>query len=125
MKVLVFYPLSIPLLSDINNEIEELYSIINCDLIEHVYPFKDNVVLICDDCGMISGKQIPNRKVGSNIIFGPFILCGYKDEDYCSLNEDQINKYKELLYYPEVFRLDVNDEIKVKKIVRNKKYDIN
>lgn len=65
--------------------------------IEYVYLTDDeNVVLICNEEGKINGMG-PNRDIGHDIIFGPFLIVGETSEDGedRSLSEEQISKYKE------------------------------
>ena len=120
MKALLIEPNHRPEIIDIKNEIDELCELINCDLIECVYPYKDNVILICDESGMINGRQIPNRKVNENVIFGPFLLLGVnRKDDFISLTEKQINKYYKLFYQPEVFYIDRNHQISSFKVDSN------
>ena len=66
--------------------------------IEYVYLTDDeNVVLICNEEGKINGMG-PNRDIGHDIIFGPFLIVGETSEDGedRSLSEEQISKYKEI-----------------------------
>ena len=117
MKVLYVEPLRHPRVVEIVDDADVLIKLIKCEYIECVYPFKEEVVLICDDCGMISGKQIPNRKVGRNIIFGPFILAGIDEDRFISLTEEQVKRYQSMFYYPELFRRDESG-IEVIKIIK-------
>jgi len=52
----------------------------------------------------------PNRAVRdpdtneiTDIICGPFFICGLGEEDFCSLTEEQATKYSKLFHSPEVF----------------------
>lgn len=67
-------------------------------LIEYTYMLNDyEVVIICNEEGKINGMN-PNRDIGHDIIFGPFLIVGETSEDGedRSLTDEQIEKYKEL-----------------------------
>ena len=55
----------------------------------------DNVVLICNEEGKINGME-PNRDIGHDIIFGPFLIVGddYENGSFKSLTEKQILENK-------------------------------
>lgn len=57
----------------------------------------EDVVLICNEEGKINGMA-PNRDVGYDIIFGPFLIVAENSEDGedRSLTEEQISKYKKI-----------------------------
>ncbi|MBQ1735969.1 MAG: hypothetical protein II038_14075, partial [Lachnospiraceae bacterium] len=38
-----------------------------------------------------------------DIIFGPFFICAFDDEDFASLSEDQLEHYEEKFRLPEYF----------------------
>ena len=38
-----------------------------------------------------------------DIIFGPFFICDCSSEEFKSLSEEQMNKYKEMYLQPEYF----------------------
>lgn len=67
-------------------------------LIEYTYMLNDyEVAIICNEEGKINGMN-PNRDIGHDIIFGPFLIVGETSEDGedRSLTDEQIEKYKEL-----------------------------
>jgi len=66
--------------------------------IEYYYiPDTDDVVIICNEEGKINGMG-PNREVGRDIIFGPFLIVGddYEQGETISLTDEQVSKYKEI-----------------------------
>ena len=66
-------------------------------LIEYTYMSNDDeVAIICNEEGKINGMN-PNRDIGYDIIFGPFLIVGETSEDGedRSLTDEQIEKYKE------------------------------
>lgn len=65
--------------------------------IEYVYLTDDEeVVLICNEYAKSSGMG-PNRDIGYDVIYGPFLIVGETTDDGedRSLTEEQISKYKE------------------------------
>lgn len=57
----------------------------------------DSVVFILNDESKING-MFPNRDIGYDIIFGPFIIVGndYENECFRSLTNQEIEKYKKI-----------------------------
>lgn len=77
--------------------------------IQAIYPYEDTVAIVCNEEGKLLGLE-PNRAVRdpdtneiTDIICGPFFVCGLGEEDFCSLTEEQIAKYSKLFHSPEVF----------------------
>lgn len=67
-------------------------------LIEYAYMLDDyDVAIICNEEGKINGMN-PNRDIGHDIIFGPFLIVGETSDDGedRSLTDEQIKKYMEL-----------------------------
>ena len=63
----------------------------------------DGVVLCCNDEGKLNGMQ-PNRRLGDDIICGPFFLVGDDHAGgFCSLTEEQIQRYTQVFQEPEQF----------------------
>ena len=63
----------------------------------------DGVILCCNDEGKLNGMQ-PNRRLGDDIICGPFFIVGDDGEgDFTSLTDRQIADYKERFAQPEQF----------------------
>ena len=102
MKVLYIEPLKPPHPITIDGSLESMHKLVHGDLIEAVYPFDDPVALVCSETGKLDGLQ-PNRVVGSDIIFGPFFICGLGAEDFTGLAPDLVEKYSSLFAAPEVF----------------------
>lgn len=65
-------------------------------LIEYVRLLDDEeIILICNEEGKINGMG-PNRDIGYDIVFGPFLIAGEDSEigEDRSLTDEQISKYK-------------------------------
>lgn len=77
--------------------------------IEAVYPFEDEVAIICNDEGKINGMPY-NRAIREedtneimDIVAGPFFVCGLTEDNFGSLSEEQQQKYLNMFRYPERF----------------------
>ena len=76
--------------------------------IQAIYPYDDMVAIVCNEEGKLLGME-PNRAVRNeegdivDIISGTFFICGLSTEDFCSLKEEQIEKYSKIFEQPELF----------------------
>lgn len=81
--------------------------------IQALYPFDDEVALICNDDGKLMGLPL-NRALKIHgmagneiydIIAGDFFICyaPYTSENFESMPDDLLQKYLELFRYPERF----------------------
>lgn len=70
--------------------------------IECVY-MADNVVLVCNEEGKLNGMEM-NRRLGDDIICGPFFLVGDDGEgEFTSLSDEQIAALKSEFAEPDRF----------------------
>ena len=80
--------------------------------IEAVYPFKDNVAIICNDEGKLYGLEA-NRYLYDNegficdFIAGTFFIVGLSTTDFKSLTPKQADKYKSMFLYPDVGNIGI------------------
>ena len=87
-----------PTVQEIDGSLESMQRIVGGD-IEAVYPFDDPVVLVCHGEGKLLGLPM-NRAltdesgVPYDIVCGTFFIAGLKEDDFASLTEQQIEKYK-------------------------------
>lgn len=81
--------------------------------IQAIYPFSDEVALICNDEGKLMNLPL-NRALKLNgmagneiydIVAGDFIICyaPYESENFESMPDELLHKYLELFRYPERF----------------------
>ena len=115
IAALVVEPGEYPELKTIDNTLESLQSIVEGN-IQAMYPYTDEVALICNEDGKIVGLDL-NRAVYSetghemiDIVAGTFIVVGLCEEDFASLSPTQAEKYSKMFHMPEVF-VRLNDEI--------------
>lgn len=72
-------------------------------LIECVYMDNDTI-LVCNEEGKLNGMEM-NRRLGNDIICGPFFIVGDNGEgDFASLTDKQVSAFKERFAEPEQFR---------------------
>ena len=82
-----------PKIKQIPNELRGLQHEVG-GLIECVY-LDDGSIAVCNEEGKLNGME-PNRRLGADIICGPFFICGdTNDGDFASLSDEQIQKYSE------------------------------
>src|SRR5574344_1506689 len=96
IKVLIVEPFTLPYEKEIQNTLEAKQEIVD-GYIECVNPIDDDsVCFICNEYGKFNGSS-PNRDIGHDILFGTFIIAkdNYETGEFESLDENQIQKYKE------------------------------
>ena len=107
MKVLKVEPYQLPEVKDIDSGLSSLQHEVE-GWIEATYPFEDPVAIICNEEGKLNGMEY-NRAIRDEngevreIIAGPFLIVGLGEEDFTSLSEDMVQKYKRMFAQPEVF----------------------
>jgi len=107
MKVLRVEQYKPPFVKEIDPGLESLQHEVG-GWIEATYPFEDDVALICNEEGKINGMELSRalRDDDGEIfdaIAGPFLIVGLGDEDFTSLSDDLIEKYRDIFAQPEVF----------------------
>ena len=103
MRILKVNPNEAPYEKEMEDSLDAIQSeVAGC--FEIVY-LEDDVALCCNDEGKLNGMPM-NRRVGNDIICGPFFLVGIdmkKEGEFCSLTEDKIREYSERFKEPEHF----------------------
>ena len=99
MKVLVVEPQKPCRVQEIDG-LADMQQIVGGD-IEAVYPFQDSAALVCNAEGKLLGLPM-NRplldedRLPYDIICGTFFIAGLGQEDFVSLTNEQIQRYKSL-----------------------------
>ena len=93
IRVLIVEPMEPPRVEIIPNTLEAKQAIVG-GLIEAVYPYPENVAIVCNDEGKLIGLPL-NRRIGHDIIAGSFLVCGTDDRtaSFSSLTDEQIKRY--------------------------------
>ena len=102
MKILVVEPGKHPYEKEIEGTLKEMQKIVG-GRIQALYPFRDEVGVVCNDDGI--SLQMPfNRKIDEECyIFGTFFVCGLGAEDFTSLPENLMEKYRKRFYSPQFY----------------------
>ena len=107
MKVLVVEPEKEPYVKEINSGLASLQKEVG-GYIEAVYPFEDPVAIICNEEGKLEG--LPHNRALCDedghvydIIAGTFLIAGLSEDNFCSLDDAQVEKYSALYKNPELF----------------------
>lgn len=107
MKVLRVEQYKPPFVKEIDPGLESLQSEVE-GTIQAIYPYADPVAILCNDDGKLLGMEL-NRALRDDdgeifdAIAGPFLIVGLGDEDFISLSDDLIEKYRDIFAQPEVF----------------------
>lgn len=117
ISVLLVEPNKYPKMIEIDDTLEVMQTVVGGDIEEYM-PFEDEVAIICNEEGKITGMA-PNRAVYEensremlDIICGKFFIAyaPFDAERFQSLPPDLAEKYREKFKYPERF-MRVNNEI--------------
>ena len=104
MNVLIVEPGKHPRLADIDDSLESLQKIVG-GYIEAIYPFEDEIALICDEESKLKSDTEWNRLLPEtgDVIKGTFIIAGLGDEDFTDITPELAEKYKQRFWNIELF----------------------
>lgn len=88
------YEKEIPDTLDSDEHLRALQEIVG-GYIEAIYPYEEEVAIVCNEEGLINGLPF-NRSApgGYGGVFGTFFICGLGEEDFCSLSPDLMERFK-------------------------------
>ena len=118
MKVLVVEPGYLPYEKEIKDgadHLEQMQAIVG-GLIEPIYPYHEEVAIVCNEEGLINGLPF-NRSVpgGYGGVFGTFFICGLGEEDFCSLPPKLMERFKKEFKNSEILLgFDGNEAVTLK-----------
>ena len=107
MRVLVVEPEKEPYVKEIDGGLSSLQKEVG-GYIEAVYPFEDPVAIICNEEGKLDGLPL-NRALRDedghvyDIIAGTFLIAGLSEDNFCSLDDAQLEKFSAMYKNPELF----------------------
>ncbi|MCQ4922256.1 DUF3846 domain-containing protein [Tissierella carlieri] len=91
IRILKIEPQKLPYEKIIDNDLEGIQGEVE-GLFECIY-LDDNCILVCNEEGKLNGMEL-NRRVGNDIIAGPFFIVGDSmDGEFISLTDDQVEQY--------------------------------
>lgn len=104
MNVLIVEPGKHPRLADIDDSLESLQKTVG-GYIEAIYPFEDEIALICDEESKLKSDTEWNRLLPEtgDVIKGTFIIAGLGDEDFTDITPELAEKYKQRFWNIELF----------------------
>lgn len=102
MRILIVEPGKHPRITEIDGSLEQMQKTVG-GYIQAVYPWEDNVALVCDEEALYKDSEW-NRYICEGLaIKGAFFICGIDEENFADLPRDLAEKYLQLLYTPQVF----------------------
>lgn len=128
MNVLVVEPGYLPYEKEIKDgadHLEQMQAIVG-GLIEPIYPYREEVAIVCNEEGLINGMPF-NRSVpgGYGGVFGTFFVCGLGEEDFRSLPPDLMERFKKEFKNSEILLgFDGNEAVTLKVSSQPKPHDI-
>ncbi len=91
IRVLKIEPGKMPYEKEIQNDLEGIQAEVE-GLFECVY-LDDNCIAVVNEEGKINGLEL-NRRIGNDIIAGPFFICGDSEEgEFVSLTDEQLKSF--------------------------------
>ena len=127
MNVLVVEPGYLPYEKEIQDgadHLEQMQAIVG-GLIEPIYPYHEEVAIVCNEEELINGLPF-NRSVpgGYGGVFGTFFICGLGEEDFCSLPPDLVERFKKEFRNSEILLgFDGNEAVTLKVSSQPKPHD--
>ena len=109
---------------DSADHLEQMQAIVG-GLIEPIYPYHEEVAIVCNEEGLINGLPF-NRSVpgGYGGVFGTFFICGLGEEDFCSLPPDLMERFKKEFRNSEILLgFDGNEAVTLKVSSQPKSHD--
>lgn len=100
MKILVVEPMKRPYVQEIDGSLESMQKLVG-GTIQAVYPFEDDVALVCHDEGKLLGLPYnrflyDEQKQPYDVICGTFFVVGVGEENFKSLTIQQIRTYSDM-----------------------------
>lgn len=98
MKVVLVKPGEPGVITEIKSDLISMQEIVG-GLIQAIYPFEDEVAIVCNDEGKINGLPLnrflfDKESTPYDIIAGDFFVCGLTEDSFGSLSDELAEKYK-------------------------------
>lgn len=91
IRILKIEPGKMPYEKEMDNDLKGIQTEVE-GLFECVY-LGDNCIAVVNEEGKLNGMEL-NRRIGNDIIAGPFFICGDSgDGEFISLSDEQYEKY--------------------------------
>lgn len=104
MHILIVEPGKHPRETEIDGSLESLQKTVG-GYIQAIYPFEDEVAVICDDEAKLKSDTQWNRMLPEtgDVIKGTFFIAGLGKEDFTDLSPELTEKYKQRFRNIELF----------------------
>ena len=104
MKILIVEPGNPPRETEIDGSLESMQKTVG-GYIQAIYPFEDEVAVICDEESKLKSDTEWNRMLPEthDVIKGTFIIAGLGDEDFTDITPELAEKYKQRFWNIELF----------------------
>ena len=124
MKILVLETMKTPTVQEIDGSLRSMQELVG-GTIQAVYPFDDPVALIANDEGKLLGLPwnralTDDHGVPYDIVCGTFFIAGLKEDDFASLTEQQIEKYKDKYSHEMILSVPKQPEAQKKPMKKEK-----
>lgn len=108
IRVLYVKPMEEPQVIEIANTLEVKQELVGGP-IEAVYPSEEDMIaLVCNEEGKYDESALPNRVLYDeesgmpyDVVHGAFLITGLTEDNFGSLDDKMLQKYKEKFRYPE------------------------
>ncbi|MBQ8161429.1 MAG: DUF3846 domain-containing protein [Clostridia bacterium] len=115
IRILVVEPMKQPVVRYIEHTLPAMQQVVG-GLIAATYPWDDEVAVVVDDEGLLKG-YMPNRALEDyDILVGTFFICGLSKDNFDSLSDDLLEKYRQKFLWPEMFVRDQDGRILVYRV---------
>ena len=105
MKVVMVEPNKPAYTTEIGDGYKAIHDAVG-GLIEPIYFLNESgVVMVGNEEAKVIGME-GNRRFPEGIVAGPFIICGDNGEDFCSLSDEQCEKYTQMFSQPHTITQD-------------------
>ena len=113
MKVVMVEPNKPAYVTEIGNDYESRRNAVG-GLIEVIHFLHDpHAVMVGNEEAKLIGME-GNRRFMEGIVAGPFFVCGDEGEDFCSLTDEQCEKYVQLFSQPhEISQDEVEQDMRI------------
>ena len=104
MKILIIEPGKHPRKTEIDSSLESMQKTVG-GYLQAIYPFEDEVALVCDDESKLKSDTQWNRMLPEtgDIIKGTFFIAGLGAEDFTDLSAELMKKYRQRFWNVELF----------------------
>ena len=108
ITVLVVEPGKTPYVKEIDPGLASLQHEVD-GWIEAVYPFEEPVAIVCNEEGKLNGLPLNRALIDDesgeiyDIVAGTFLVTGLTEDNFGSLNDEQIKKFSDRFHSPEGF----------------------